>query len=583
MLGDIILRDHAGNRWLGFAAPRRVIVARWLSEVTAAIEEAEREVEENGCWAVGFMSYEAASAFDPVLETHPPGDAPLVWFGIYDAPREITPPRPQQRRFAAGWEPTMTRGEYLDALHVIKEHIADGDTYQVNFTYRLRSRFEGEARDYFTMLAQDAAAHYSAFIDTGRYAVCSVSPELFLRLDGTELTSLPMKGTAPRALTASADRAEAARLRYSEKEMAENVMIVDMIRNDMGRIADTGTVTAPVLFHIERYPTVWQMTSTVTCETRARISEIMAAMFPCASVTGAPRRRTMQIIHELETTPRGVYTGTVGFMAPGRKAQFNVAIRTVVVDTETGTAEYGVGGGIVWDSTDEGEYNECLAKAEVLTKRWPEFSLLETMAWKPDEGYVLLKLHAERLLRSADYFAIPLTYEAMRDALAAIDSGFGAVAHRVRLLVARDGTVTCESQPLDESNGPVRVAVAADPIDTSDLFLYHKTTHREVYERALAQHPNADDVILWNERGEITEACNHNVVVEIDGASYTPPVPCGLLGGTYRQWMLENGLVTERVLTLDDLLRAERVWLINSVRGRRDATLIHSSTTAAQR
>jgi para-aminobenzoate synthetase/4-amino-4-deoxychorismate lyase len=573
MHGDVILHDHTGGRWLRFTEPRRVLLAHTVDEVMPALEAAEREVVENERWAAGYVAYEAAGAFDAVLKTRPPGEAPLVWFGVFDEPQPGPPPGGRRRKYAAGWKPTMARDAYMEAIETIKRHLADGDTYQVNFTYRLRTAFDGDPREYFGMLARDAAAHYSAFIDTGSLAICSVSPELFFRLDGRKLESLPMKGTAPRALTPSADRAEAARLRYSEKETAENVMIVDMIRNDMGRIADTGTVTAPLLFQIERYPTVWQMTSTVTCETDARVSDIIKAMFPCASVTGAPKRRTMRIIRDLETTPRGVYTGTVGFMAPGREAQFNVAIRTVVVDRQSGTAEYGVGGGIVWDSTGEGEYQECLAKAEVLTKRWPEFSLLETMAWRPGEGYLLLKYHIERLLRSADYFDIVVTDRDVGEALAAIDEDFGDSAHKVRVLVARSGEVTCESEPIVEEDRPLQVVVTADAIDTSNLFLYHKTTHRDVYERALADHPEADDVIFANESGEITEACNANVVVEIDGRRYTPPVPCGLLAGTYRQWMLDNGLVDERVITRDDLARADRLWLVNSVRGEREAEL----------
>lgn len=574
MSGDVILRDHHGGEWLYFNEPRRLLVAERMEEVVPMLEAAEREVTENGRWAAGFVSYEAAGAFDAVLQTHPPTGVPLLWLGIYDAPRTGPAPNGRRRKYAAGWEPTMGRDAYMDAFHQIKRHLADGDTYQVNFTYRLRSPFDGDPREYFGMLADDARANYSAFVDTGRFVVCSVSPELFFHLDGRVLTSLPMKGTAQRALTASGDRAEAARLRYSEKETAENVMIVDMIRNDMGRVADTGSVTVPRLFQIERYPTVWQMTSTVTCDTDASVCEIMKAMFPCASVTGAPKRRTMRIIRELEATPRGVYTGSVGFMAPGREAQFNVAIRTVVVDTEENTAEYGVGGGIVWDSTDDAEYQECLAKAEVLTKRWPDFSLLETMAWKPGEGYLLLKHHMERLLRSADYFDIPITEEGVREALAAVDTSFGDAAHKVRVLVARGGDITCETEPMTAVEEPVRVALAEEPVDTSDPFLYHKTSHRDVYERALAAHPDADEVILVNESGEVTEACNANVVVEIEGGRYTPPVPCGLLAGTYRQWMLENRLVQERVITRDELLAADRVLLVNSVRGEREAVLL---------
>jgi para-aminobenzoate synthetase/4-amino-4-deoxychorismate lyase len=581
MNGDILIYEPSARRWLRFAAPREVVSASALDDVVPALERVERAVNEDGRWAAGFVAYEAAPAFDPVLAAHASGGGvPLLWFGIYDAPADAPAEAPARADTeAAEWESTVSREDYGAAIRRIKQHLADGDTYQVNFTFRLRSRsagFNGDAnaaRAYFDALARGAAADYAAFVDTGRLAVCSASPELFFRLDGNTLECRPMKGTAPRALTPTSDRAEAARLRYSEKERAENVMIVDMIRNDMGRVAETGSVKAPVLFRIEKYPTVWQMTSTVTAETRASVCDIIRAMFPCASVTGAPRRRTMEIIRDLETTPRGVYTGSIGFIAPGRRAQFNVAIRTVVIDREEYGAEYGVGGGIVWDSTDEGEFEECRMKAEVLTRHWPEFSLLETMRWTPGEGHFLLRHHLERLARSADYFDVRFDERAVREALAAVDGAFALVPQRVRILLARDGRVTCEATPLETAGETARVAVADAPIDSRDLFLYHKTTHRAVYERALAAHPGCDDVILWNERGEITEACNANVVVEIDGRRCTPPVTCGLLAGTCRQWLLENNRVEERVITRAEFDEAPRVWLVNSVRGERVAVV----------
>jgi para-aminobenzoate synthetase/4-amino-4-deoxychorismate lyase len=574
MNGDVLIRDPSRARWLQFAAPHTIVQAARVDDVLPALERVEAEVDATGRWAAGFISYEAAPAFDPILAAHPSSPVPLVWFGLFDPPTEVPPPE-GRAHVVSGWTPSIGRESYDAAIHRIKEHLADGDTYQVNYTFRLRAPFDRDPRAYFDSLAGDAAAHYSAFVDTEHFAVCSVSPELFFRLEGSRLECRPMKGTAPRALTPAADRAEAARLRYSEKERAENVMIVDMIRNDMGRIADTGTVIAPVLFRIERYPTVWQMTSTVTAETGASVTDIMRVMFPCASVTGAPRRRTMEIIRDLETTPRGVYTGSIGFIAPGRRAQFNVAIRTVVIDKHDGTAEYGVGGGVVWDSTREGEYEECRTKAEVLARQWPDFSLLETIRWMPNEGYFLLRYHLERLLLSADYFDIRVDEAAVREALAGIDGEFGEAARRVRVLVSRDGRVSCETAALEDEGGrPLRVAVAASPVDSTDLFLYHKTTHRGVYEHALAAHSGCDDVILLNERGEVTESCSANVVVEIGGKRFTPPVRCGLLAGTYRQWMLDNRLVEERVLSRADLEAASRVWLVNSVRGEREATLV---------
>jgi para-aminobenzoate synthetase/4-amino-4-deoxychorismate lyase len=373
-------------------------------------------------------------------------------------------------------------------------------------------------------------------------------------------------------LTYSSDRQQAAWLSHSEKNRAENVMIVDMIRNDLGKIARTGTVNVTQLFNLEPYPTLWQMTSSVSCQTTAPLPEIMRSLFPCASITGAPKPQTMQIIAELEDTPRRIYTGAIGFIAPERRSQFSVAIRTVLIDKTQQRAEYGVGGGIVWDSTAAAEFEECCTKAKVLTQPPPEFSLLETLLWTAESNYFLLDLHLQRLSDSASYFSFPIDVEEIRRQLMQITEQMTSDRYKVRLLVSRQGDLTCDWQPLAKpSKEPLRITISPAPIDSNHVFLYHKTTHRQVYQQAQRSHPDFDDVLLWNEKGELTESCIANLVVELEGQYYTPPVSCGLLAGTMRSSLLEQGMIQERVILLQELQQCSRIFLVNSVRQMREA------------
>jgi para-aminobenzoate synthetase/4-amino-4-deoxychorismate lyase len=328
------------------------------------------------------------------------------------------------------------------------------------------------------------------------------------------------------------------------------------------------------LFEIEKYSTVWQMTSTVQGEMTAGLEAIFGALFPCASITGAPKIRTMQIIAGLERSPRRIYTGAIGFYAPGRQAQFNVAIRTLRVDKRLGQAEYGVGGGIVWDSTSQSEYEECLLKARIVTDTPPPFSLLETLLWEPVAGWFLLDGHLQRLAASGDYLDVPVDIAMVRERLDAMAGTFDAAPRRVRLVVSRDGVVSCEAAPLIESGRRVRLALAVSAIDPDDPFLYNKTTHRKVYDEARAARPDCDDVVLWNGRGEATETTIANLVIERNGRRITPPVECGLLPGVFRGHLLARGDIVEERITLDELRRASRIWVVNSVRKWREAELI---------
>ena len=364
------------TQWLRFQEPRAVVHASLPDEVAPALSEIETAVRRERLYAAGFLAYEAAPAFDPSFLAHAPSDVPLLWFGLYEAPL-VTGAAPfhslsgdyredSADPFSVGpWTASVSPDLYEQAFDRIKYHIARGDTYQVNYTFRLRAPFHGSPEALFTHLARAQKDGHAAFINTGRHIVCSASPELFFQLDGDRLISRPMKGTRRRG-DPRQDSRQAELLRASEKDRAENLMIVDMVRNDMGRIAEIGSVSVPSLFDIECYPTVYQMTSTVESRTQAGFPEIMGALFPCASITGAPKIRTMEIIRSCEPDPRGIYTGCIGYYGPNRQALFNVAIRTAVVKRAENCVEYGVGGGIVWDSDCALEYQECNDKARIL-------------------------------------------------------------------------------------------------------------------------------------------------------------------------------------------------------------------------
>jgi para-aminobenzoate synthetase/4-amino-4-deoxychorismate lyase len=388
-----------------------------------------------------------------------------------------------------------------------------------------------------------------------------------------------MKGTAPRGRTLAEDARRIALLAASAKDRAENVMIVDMMRNDLGRIALPGSVRVESLFDIETFPTVHQMTSTVTAKTQAPLAEIFTALFPCASITGAPKIRTTKIIRRLETGPRGVYTGTIGWLGPGRQARFNVAIRTLSLDLDSAVprpftaptparATYGTGGGIVWDSQAEQEYEECRTKALVLNSTGRDFELLETLLWRPDSGFFLLERLLERLGASAIYFSFALDRKSIRQRLQRLASNFPLLPHRVRLLLSEQGVASLQAAPMpNRSQRRWRVALDDRPVHSSNVLLFHKTTQRQIYERAMERHPDFDEVLLWNEKKELTESTRANLAIEIVGHWYTPPIDCGLLGGTYRAELLARGRLKERVLPISALRQASRIRLFNSLRG----------------
>jgi para-aminobenzoate synthetase/4-amino-4-deoxychorismate lyase len=563
-----VIRDASSRKWRLFERPLELITAYRLDDVRPALAKIEAFCAREHRYAVGFLSYEAAPAFDAALTTQPHDRFPLLCFGVFDSAvdYDVKDMKKGSDPFFGVWEASISERRYQEVFRQLQELIHNGDTYQVNFTYRLRTELKSDAFTLFLRLAAGHRPPFGAYVEIDDWVLCSASPELFFQRAGDTIESRPMKGTGPRGLWFEQDVEHATRLRESEKERAENVMIVDMVRNDLGRIAKPGSVRVAKLFDVERYPTVLQLTSTVTAETTASLTETLSALFPAASITGAPKARTMEIIADLECSPRRIYTGSIGFVEPDGRAQFNVAIRTVLVDKSTGNAEYGVGGGIVADSSAEQEWEESRLKARVLVSLPPSFDLLETMLWKPDTGYVLLDRHLTRLRQSADYFGFQVDLGDTRDRLQRYASSLLS-PQRVRMLVSRRGTVSLTSTPQRVDEGFPRLALAVSPIDSTNPFLYHKTTNRQVYEDAVAARPGFSDVLLFNERNEVTESTLANVVVEVQGALVTPPVECGLLPGTLRAHFLEEGKAVQKPVTIADLRDATACYLMNSVRG----------------
>ncbi|MGH2567372.1 MAG: aminodeoxychorismate synthase component I, partial [Bacteroidota bacterium] len=551
-------------------------------------------------YVAGFLSYEAGLAFEKKIRKETASSIPLLWFGVYRHPIIYNH---RKRRFeegkkrVAGIAPSLARetrtlkaievhpkpsvefAEYQRAVEKIEQYILEGDTYQVNYTFKLRFLWSGSPAYLFRRLQLSQRVSYSAFVSLRNYKVLSLSPELFFRMERGNIILKPMKGTAPRGRTLEEDREQMAKLRSSEKDRAENLMIVDMLRNDVGRVAQTASVKVARYFDIEKYDTLFQATSTIHASLRRNLGvpELVRSLFHSGSVTGAPKIRTMEIIQELEPETRGIYTGAVGFFAPKKKAVFNVAIRTVVLDQKRHEGAMGVGGGIVADSETESEYNECLLKGKFLSDSPSEFELLETIRWDPGKGYFLMTEHLKRLERSAEYFGFPLDKRVMLAFLRNYEkvlrkAGKRKHSFRIRLTLGRNGLINAAHFRLDKAKDGQYVSIAERRTSSSDRFLFHKTTHRKLYDDELerAMLKGYFDVLFLNEHGQLTEGARSNVILKMGDRHFTPPISCGLLAGTYRAYLLRSKKyrVEEKVLTPDDLRAAQEVYVCNAVRGR---------------
>lgn len=569
---DFAAVDSAGQatRCL-FGAPLKVLRADDLSQVRAVLAEVD-ELARSGLWCVGFVAYEAAPAFDEAFDVHP-SQGPLVWFGVYEHP--LTEPAIETLTQAgrlqvakSEWEAGADMARFGDDIRAIRSAIAAGEFYQVNHTSRVTGRLTaGTPWDLYLALRQAQPGAFSAYLDAGHMQVMSVSPELFFDWCGGRLLVRPMKGTAPRSEQPDDDAALAQALRASPKERAENVMIVDLIRNDLSRVALPHTVKVPRLFHTEPLPSVWQMTSDVTAMTRpeVRLVDVFEALFPCGSVTGAPKVRSMSMIRQLEPHPRGVYCGAIGIVRPGGEATFNVAIRTVVARQDE--LLFGVGSGITSDSTVEGEWREWRHKRAFLERASEGFDLLETLALE-DGHFRYLEDHLARMQLAARHFRFPWDESSVQDALQALASAHPLGLWRVRLLLDASGHPHAQAYTMPSGPTEVTLALADRPFTwAGSEFVRYKTTKRAHYDAFAPQQADIFDTLLWNEQGELTECTRGNIALQIGGEWLTPPLQSGLLPGVGRAKALAQGTLREAAVHVEDLPRVEGMAFINSLRG----------------
>lgn len=587
--------DVTAGRAYSLVDPVEAYEALSLDHVSLVIEKAVAAAR-RGLWVAGYVTYDAAPAFDAALVSRglsglpfSPTDAPapLAWFGAFSSRRDEPPLRAQSGDASpvgvSPWTPAIERTAYDTAFSTIKHHIAAGDTYQVNLTFPLRAVCAERPEHFYQSLAASQGTAHACHMWHGGRHVVSVSPERFFWIADNRIVTRPMKGTRRRGRWPEEDDLRREELRLSEKDRAENVMIVDLMRNDLGRVAQFGSVSVDELFAVERYPTVWQMTSEVSARLREDVGllDVFAALFPCGSVTGAPKARSMEIIAEVEAYPRGVYCGAVGVLPPGDGrdgASFQVAIRTAVI--EDGVATYGVGGGVTWDSTVDGEYGEALAKALVLTRPRAVEGVFETIRW--DGDWVWLDAHLARLQSSASFWSLGVSADEVRQTLDAVAESLNEPT-RVRVTARATGSVEVdaslaparfETGPVSDM-APVRVAIDPEPVDSGEPRLFHKTTDRAAYESRLRRHPDVEDVLLVNERGLVTESTIANVVFRFGDLWVTPPVADGLLPGVMRAQLLADGSVVEESVSVERAVTADAVALVNSVRGWRPAALLH--------
>ena len=559
----IIDFKELGLRYL-FTKPIKELKTRNLDQVEDLLREVEA-YQEQGFYAVGYVSYEAAPAFEKKFAVHP---APLMgeyllYFTIHEKVETLPFPEDYEAvDLPANWKEEVEAPAYQEAIKTIHHHIRQGDTYQVNYTVQLSQELKADPLAIYNRLVVEQKAHYNAFIQHDDVSILSISPELFFEQDDRLLTTRPMKGTTRRGLTNQADLKEASWLEADPKNRAENMMIVDLLRNDMNRISEIGSEQVTRLCQVEQYSTVWQMTSTIESRLRPEVDLVQAfqALFPCGSITGAPKISTMEIIQNTEIAPRGVYCGTIGILLPRGKRIFNVAIRTLQMQ---GTkAIYGVGGGITWDSKWEGEYQETKQKSAVLYRQEPRFELLTTGRIHQGE-LTFLEQHLTRLREASRYFAYPFNepklLNKLQEQLAHVDP---SLDYRCRIALQRNGTIQLTITELtDLPASYLQAQLTEQKLDLATPFTYFKTSQRD----HLGQSDH--EQIFHLPDGSLLETTIGNLVLEIEGQLYTPLAHLPLLDGIYRRHLLETQQVEEKLLTLNDLIDADRIYACNALRG----------------
>jgi para-aminobenzoate synthetase/4-amino-4-deoxychorismate lyase len=571
----IVLIDDArpGGRARLYRDPVEIVTAPAAGEVLPALARL-RSIAARGLHSAGFIAYEAGLALEPKLQplaAIPPADAPpLLWFGLFEEPEEITDLASLLPDPASAWttkpKPLVDRSGYEEAVGRVKTHILAGDIYQANLTFAAEVLTDGSPLAVYASLRERARAGHGAVVFTGEHWLLSFSPELFFTLEKGRLTTRPMKGTAERGANEAEDAAAVAALAADPKQRAENLMIVDLLRNDLSRVSRPGSVKVPSLFAVETYPTVHQMTSTVTAELEARRDAVDAlrALFPCGSITGAPKIRAMEIIAGLEERPRHVYTGSIGSISPGGDAWFNVAIRTLTLREGEKRALMGLGSGIVADSEAASEWRECLAKGAFVYDPARNFDLIETMRFDPHDGIAEIERHLERMKRSAEALGFAFDRHDARNELQAATFRLRE-PKKVRLLLSRTGALAIEVRPLPERPGKVaEVGLAPLPVAADDFRLRHKTSDRGFYDEA-RERAGRFEVIFEDEAGFLTEGSFTNIFVERDGKLVTPPISRGLLPGVLRERLLSLGEAVEGDLVAADLVSG--FYVGNALRG----------------
>lgn len=555
--------DFEGERRY-FCDPIKIVKTDNLNAIKQQIDEIEKFTEQ-GYYAVGYLAYESATGFNLAMKTKSPCEhnAPLLLFGIFDSYSTQQPPYfDDYTPPAFDLVSDTTIEQYQQKIDYIRQQIASGNTYQTNYTIKLTAPFNDNPIDYYHFLQKNNHARYCAYIEFDNYCILSISPELFFKLDKQTITTKPMKGTTPRGMSYQHDEQQLALL-MSDKNQAENMMIVDLLRNDLSQISKPGTVHVPKLFTAEKYPTVWQLTSTVEGQLKPQTNlyQIFQALFPCGSITGAPKTSTMQIIANIENSARGVYCGTIGYIEPLKnKAIFNIPIRTLTI--HDGQLHYGVGGGITWDSTSQDEYDEVLAKSAILTRTacTPdaiiESLLLENgQIWLPDE-------HLTRLTQSAYYFDFNCDITNIKQQLAQIANSYAQGRYKLRIEQPAKGNALIT---IDAISAPMQInklAFAPQCVNSNNVYLYHKTSNRHHFPTLTT----GKEYINFNQNDEITEFVNGNIVVLINQQWFTPKISSGLLPGTMRQYYLDNQKILEKTISKNELLQAEKIAFINSVR-----------------
>lgn len=581
--GFVLLRE--GSTWRLYRNPKEILVAMDIESLKHSLARIERHVKQGG-EAAGVLRYEAGYALEPCLQPLlARASGPLSWFGLYDSCTfcngfSFLDDTPNSLLHSSRL--SIRRDKYYVKLATIRRLIHAGEVYQINFTTRVLLKAKHNAWRLFGALSRWHPVPYAAFLNAGAEQIVSLSPELFFQIDRGHIVVKPMKGTAARGRLLEDDIVAAEELRASQKNRAENVMIVDLMRNDLGRICRTGSINTPKLFEVEQYPTLWQMTSTIEGELMdgCTVESVVRALFPSGSVTGAPKIRAMEHIATLEDSPRGAYTGAIGFFAPNR-ARFNVAIRTIALQGENGTM--GVGGGITCDSVASAEWEECQWKAAFLVQNQPDFKIVETLYWMCK--YRFLKAHLKRMRNSAAYFGFQFDEHGALLELQKLAKRFPMAPQRVRLTLSKEGGLeTTHANYIAERFG--RVGISGRRVSSQDRFLYHKTTNRGIYKQELvaARKWKLDDVLFFNERGELTEGTIHNLFLVQGNVWRTPAVACGLLPGIFRARILRRRPNScEAILGLDDLKHADAVYLCNSVRGIFEVKVDWSRKTSSSR